>query len=96
MAAAPDTINAGKLAVIGFAGIVFTYIVVLLLQGLYFREVQHQWREKVVAIPVEEADSVLAEQMGQLRGYGVVDPEAGTYHVPIEQAMQSVAAEIGQ
>lgn len=92
MAAAPDSVNTGKLAVIGFAGIVFTYFTVLLLQGLYFRELGVQWEQKVVALPVEDADAVLVEQTRTLRSYGVVDEEAGTYHIPVEEAMRSVAA----
>ncbi len=95
MAAAPDSVNTGKLAVIGFAGIVFTYICVLLLQGLYFREVDIQWNDKVVALPNKDADAVQAAQMQQLRSYAVVDEEAGTYQIPIEQAMEAVAEQLG-
>ncbi|QDU66272.1 hypothetical protein [Engelhardtia mirabilis] len=95
MAAAPDSVNAGKLAVVGFAGIVFTYFCVLMLQGLYFREVDIQWNDKVVDVPNEVSDAALAEQMHRLRSYAVVDEQAGTYQIPIEQAMKTVADQIG-
>lgn len=95
MAATPDNLETGKMFVIGFAGIVFTYISVLLLQGLYYRGEGQEWQRKVVERPVEASDAVLAEQMLQLRSYGVVDAEAGTYQIPVERAMENVAAQLG-
>jgi hypothetical protein len=87
MAASPDSVPVARLAVIGFTGIVFTYISVLLLQALYYRETGLQWQEKVVSTETAEADGVLAGQQEALRSYGVVDREAGTYQIPVERAM---------
>jgi hypothetical protein len=93
MVAQQDAVPVGRLFVIGFVGIVLTYIIVLLLAGLYHREETRQWREKVVAVPNVESEAVLAEQMASNRAYGVVDSEAGTYQIPVERAIDLVVDE---
>ncbi|MHC4260956.1 MAG: hypothetical protein ACYSWX_00385 [Planctomycetota bacterium] len=95
MAAEQDSLPVGRLFVIGFSGIVITYIIVLLVQGLYFAGEREQWEEKVVAIPVEEADQTLSAQAESNRSYGVVDSEAGTYQIPVERAMELMLEEQG-
>ena len=90
MAAEQDSVPVGRLFLIGFAGIVLTYVIVLLLQGLYYAGEREQWEEKVVAIPTAEPNRVLAEQMAANRAYGEVDSEAGTYQIPVERAIDLV------
>ena len=90
MAAEQDSVPVGRLFLIGFVGIVLTYVIVLLLQGLYYAGERGQWEGKVVAIPTAEANAVLAEQMEANRSYGEVDTEAGTYQIPVEQAIDLV------
>lgn len=93
MAAEQDSVPVGRVALIGFVGIVLTYIAVLLLQGLYYSEATRQWEQKVVAVPNIESDAVLSEQMAANRSYGVVDSEAGTYQIPVERAIDLVVDE---
>ncbi|HKX46497.1 MAG TPA: hypothetical protein VJP77_07330 [Planctomycetota bacterium] len=90
-AAARDTTPASRLALIGTVGVVITIVTVLLLQVLYYRGENAQFRSKVVEVPYHEAVEVLGAQRAELAGYGWVDREAGTVHVPIEDAMREVA-----
>ena len=93
MAAEQDSVPAGRIAVFGFAGIVLTYVIVLLVQGLYFAGQHQEWVDKVVEVPNTKADSVIAAQQASNRSYGVVDSEAGTYQIPVERAMELVLEE---
>ncbi|MEO0649049.1 MAG: hypothetical protein AAFZ65_00040 [Planctomycetota bacterium] len=93
MAAEQDSVPVGRLFVIGFTGIVLTYVIVLFLQGLFFKEERGQWEEKVVAIETTEPNAILAEQMESNRTYGEVDSEAGTYQIPVERAIDLVVSE---
>jgi hypothetical protein len=93
MAAEQDKVPVGRMFVIGFVGIVLTYVIVLLLQGLFFAEVDNQWRTKIVAVPHAESEATLAAQRADNDSYGVVDSEAGTYQIPVERAIDLIVAE---
>ena len=77
-------------------GLVLTFVVVVLLQVLYYRTQQREFERKVVAAPAQEWDELRRQQTEQLNGYGWIDEEQGIVAIPIEDAMkQVVAAERG-
>lgn len=84
--------QSGLLAVIGVVSAVVLVAVIAVLQGLYYRAEQQENLKKAVMVP-SEAQAVRAEQLGQLQGYRVVDPQQGIVAIPIERAMELVVHE---
>lgn len=87
--------QSGLLAVIGVVSAVVLVAVIAVLQALYFRAEQQENLKKAVMVP-SEAQAVRAEQLGQLQGYRVVDPQQGIVAIPIERAMELVLREAQQ
>lgn len=86
MAASQDKLDVGRMFVIGLGGIIFTYAVVLALEGLYYARVGVEQEQKVLAIPYTEALEAKAAGQEHLSAFGWIDQEAGTVHMPIEDA----------
>ncbi len=86
MAASQDKLDVGRMFVIGLGGIIFTYAVVLALEGLYYARVGVEQEKKILAVPYTEALEAKAAGKEYLSEYGWIDEEAGTVHIPIEDA----------
>ncbi len=72
--------------VIGAGGVIFTFAVVLALQGLYYARQNKELDEKLIAVPYTEALETKAAGQEHLENLGWVDQQAGRVHIPIEQA----------
>ncbi len=91
-----DEINAGLLTVIGAFLAVTVFLIVVLLQAWFYN-----WKADATAagtIPASDPQSLLGravlEQQEQLNSYHWVQREANVRAIPIERAMQLVAAEM--
>jgi len=84
--------KSGLVAVVGVVSAVVLVAVILLLQAVYYRAEQRENLTKAVMVP-PEAQAVRAEQLGQLQGYRVVDPQQGIVAIPIDRAMELILAE---
>lgn len=79
--------------VIGIAGAVFLFAIIVLLQALYESSERSEFRRKVVEEKPQELQSLRAEQLGRLAGYRWVDPKAGIVAIPVERAMDLIVEE---
>lgn len=86
--------KSGLVAVVGVVSAVLLVAVIVLLQAVYYRAASKEDLAKAVMVP-PEAKAVLAEHLGQLEGYRVVDPQKGVVTIPISRAMDLVVAEQG-
>jgi hypothetical protein len=84
--------KSGLVAVVGVVSAVVLVAVILVLQAIYYRAEQKENLAKAVMVP-PEAQAVRAEQLGQLQGYRVVDPQQGIVAIPIDRAMELVLQE---
>lgn len=86
--------KSGLVAVVGVVSAVLLVAVILVLQALYYRAAGKEDLVKAVMVP-PEAKAVLAEQLGQLEGYRVVDSQKRIVAIPIGRAIDLVVAEQG-
>ena len=93
---APQSEHAAKVNVVFLAGvllftIVFVAVLVVLVQT-FFAATQSRLRAEKTE--TDEAwklfDAELQPQLRDLASYGIADAQAGTAHIPIEQAMQRI------
>lgn len=91
-----DDPNVQASAVVGIISAILLFVVIVGLQAL-FHSMQHDELEaKVYRQSSEELRAVRAGQLEQLASYGYVDQAAGTVHIPIERAMDLIAAEAAE
>ncbi len=86
--------RSGLVAVVGVVSAVLLVAVIVFLQALYYRAAAKEDLTKAVMVP-SEAKALHAEQLGQLEGYRVVDPQKGIVAIPVSRAMELVVAEQG-
>lgn len=86
--------KSGLVAVVGVVSAVVLVAAIVVLQAIYYRAQDKESLRKAVFAP-PEVQSVQAEQLGQLEGYRVVDPEREVVAIPIDRAMELLVAEGG-
>ncbi len=77
----------------GLIGAVVLVVIILVLQGLFFKARQSQLAKKAAARPAQELTTLRAEQLQKLHEYRWVDQPAGVAAIPIERAMELVVRE---
>jgi len=88
-----DDPNVAASAVVGIIGAILLFVIIVLLQAWFYRAEQAEQYRKVFSQPYQELQTVDNEQLEQLGSYGWVSEPDGVVHIPIERAMQLVAAE---
>ena len=78
----------------GLVGAVGVFLVVILLQIVFFRMQEMETAKKVVSMAPEELATMRAQQQANLNGYGWVDESAGVVRIPIERAMELTVQDI--
>lgn len=91
-----DDPNVQKSAVVGIISAIVLFVVIVGLQALFYSMQHDELEAKVYRQSSEELRAVRAQQLEQLNSYGYVDPAAGAVHIPIERAMQLIAAEAAE
>ena len=79
---------------VGLFGAVAVFLVVVLLQIVFYRMQEMETAKKVLSMAPEELATLRAKQQAQLNGYGWVDEGAGVARIPVERAMELVAGEL--
>ncbi len=93
MAAAKDNLDNGLIVTIGVVLVVLVFVLILLVQGWFYKAQQDEHVRKVIAPRSETLASVIAAQQEALHRYRLVDAESGRVAMPIERAMQLVVRE---
>ncbi len=80
--------NAKTVAFVGIAGAVSVFLVVILLQIVFYRMQENETAHKVLSAGPQELAQLEAQQGALLTGYAWVDESAGIARIPIERAME--------
>jgi hypothetical protein len=86
----PDALTT---ATVGIVGTILVIVVVVFVQGLYESQHRAEFGRKVVAEAPAELRSLRAAQRTKLQAMGWVDKQNGIVAVPIERAMELLAAD---
>jgi hypothetical protein len=89
---APDP-DALTIATVGIAGAILLVVAVVVLQGLYERAARGEHQRKVVAEAPLELRTLQAAQRARLHATGWIDKSHGWVAIPIERAMEMLAAD---
>jgi hypothetical protein len=87
--------NAPVTLVVAMVGAILLVVTVVLLQAYFFRAESEENQRKVVAVVPEELAQARADQIGLLHSYRWIDEKQGVVGIPVERAMELVAAEQG-
>ena len=86
--------NALSIIFVGLMGAVGVFLVVILLQIVFFRMQEMETAKKVVSMAPEELATLRAQQQANLNGYGWVNQDEGVVRIPIERAMELTVLDI--
>lgn len=93
MAAAKENLDTGLIITIGVLLVVLVFVLILLVQGWFYKAHNEEYVRKVIEPRTEELASAVAQQQEALHSYRIVDSEKGTVAIPIERAMELVVRE---
>jgi len=93
MTAAKENLDTGAIITIGVLLVVLTFVLILLVQGWFYKAQTDEYVRKVIEPRAEELATAVAQQQDQLNSYRVVDETAGKVAVPITRAMELVVQE---
>jgi hypothetical protein len=79
--------------IVGVVGLVLVFVLILLLEVLYYRTVEAENYRKVISQQPEELRLARSEQLEQLNTSRWVDRENGVVAIPIDRAMRLVVEE---
>jgi len=93
MAAARENIDSGMITTIGILLVVLTFVLVLLVEGWFYKAQHDEYVRKVIEPRSDALGTAIAEQQEALHSYRLLDKEQGRAAIPIERAMELVARE---
>jgi hypothetical protein len=88
-----DDPNVPASAIVGIVSAIALFVVIVLLQGLFYSMQEGELERKVYSQTSEELRALDADQLKQLNSYGWVSEPDGVAHIPIDRAMDLVAQE---
>ena len=88
--------NTQNTVLIGILAAITLFVVVVMLQALFYRVERGEARRKVETVVPEELSRLRAAQLEQLNSYRWIDPAAGVAAIPIDQAIRLVVQEQGR
>ena len=88
-----DDPNVAASAVVGVISAILLFVIIVMLQALFFRAERGELEKKVYSQPYQALQQLDANQIGLLNSYGWVSEAEGVVHVPIDRAMELIAAE---
>ncbi|UCF66764.1 MAG: hypothetical protein JSV80_13395 [Acidobacteriota bacterium] len=86
----PDTLST---AFFGAIGAVVVVLLILLVQVYFYAYEHRELEQRVVQPAYQELMLLRARQQQQIHSYRLVDAQAGVVAIPIERAMERLAAE---
>jgi len=88
-----DDPSSGSTSFVGAMFVLVFVLSVIALIGYYGRVATEEFEVKVVGQPANEVRDLRAQQLARLHEYRWIDRNSGTVTIPIERAMELVAAE---
>jgi len=88
-----DDPNVAASAVVGIISAIVLFVVIVMLQALFYRAEHREMEKKVYSQPYHVLQQLDADQLGLLNSYGWVSEKEGIVHVPIDRAIELIAAE---
>ncbi len=88
-----DDPNVAASAVVGIVSAILLFVIIVVLQAFFYRAEQGELERKVYSQPYQALQQLDANQVELLNSYGWVSEADGVAHVPIERAMELIAAE---
>ena len=88
-----DDPNVAASAVVGFISAILLFVIIVVLQAFFYRAEKSELEKKVWSQPYQALQQLDANQLELLNSYGWVSEAAGTVHIPIDRAMDLIAAE---
>jgi len=88
-----DDPNVAASAVVGIISAILLFVIIVVLQAYFYGAEQSELERKVWSQPYQALQQLDANQIELLNSYGWVSEAEGAVHVPIERAMDLIAAE---
>jgi len=88
-----DDPNVAASAVVGIISAILLFVIIVVLQAFFYRAEQSELQRKVHSQPVEALQQLEAGQLELLTSYSRSAEAEGVVRIPIERAMELVAAE---
>ena len=88
-----DDPNVAASAVVGIISAILLFVIIVVLQAFFYQAEQSELERKVYSQPYQALQQLDANQLELLNSYGWVSEAEGTVHVPIQRAMELIAAE---
>ena len=90
-----DDPNVPASAIVGIVSAIVLFVIIVLLQGLFYAMQADELERKVYSQTSEELRALDADQLKRLNSYGWVSEPDGIAHIPIDRAMDLVLQESG-
>ncbi len=91
-----DDLNTPVIAIVGLVGALIVFAIIVLLMVVFHQVDVRQQYAKDVGQPYAEMSKLAADQQGRLAAYGWVDEKKRIAHIPVQRAMDLVAAELSR
>jgi hypothetical protein len=88
-----DDPNVAASAVVGIISAVLLFVIIVVLQAYFFDAERAELEKKVYTQPDQALQQLDASQLELISSYGWVSQADGVVRIPIERAMELVAAE---
>jgi hypothetical protein len=88
-----DDPNVAASAVVGIISAILLFVIIVVLQAFFYRAEQGELERKVYSQPYQALQQLDANQLELLNSYGWISESEGTVRVPIDRAMDLIAAE---
>jgi hypothetical protein len=88
-----DDPNVPMSFLVGIGGAILLFVIIVLLQAVFFEMKEAELGRKVYTQPYEELRALDADQLEILNSYGWVDERNGVARIPISRAMDLMATE---
>ncbi len=89
-----DDPNVAMSAVVGIISAILLFVIIVVLQAYFYDAEQAELQKKVYSQPYQELQQLDAAQIELLTTYAWVSEGDGVVRIPIERAMELVAAEV--
>jgi hypothetical protein len=88
-----DDPNVPLSAVVGIVGAILLFVIVVVLQAMFYHMDDAERFRKIASAKYDDLERLDAEQLEVLNSYRWVNQNEGVVRIPIERAMEIVAAE---
>ncbi len=88
-----DDPNVAASAVVGIISAILLFVIIVVLQAFFYRAERSELEKKVYSQPYQMLQQLDADQLELLNSYGWVSEAEGVVRIPIERAMDVIAAE---